>query len=36
VLDEFRRLGFYRGWVQELDSPSHYLPDFMKEEPFSE
>ncbi len=36
VLDEFRRLGFYRGWVQALDSPSHYLPDFMKEEPFSE
>ena len=34
VLDEFDRLGFYRGWVQELDSPSHYRPDFNQDHPF--
>ena len=34
VLEEFERLGFYRGWVQALDSPSHYLPDFTEDQPF--
>lgn len=34
VLAEFDRLGFYRGWVQELDSPDHYRPDFTHEHPF--
>jgi putative pyruvate formate lyase activating enzyme len=34
VKDEFERLGFYRGWVQELESASHYRPDFMLEHPF--
>ncbi len=34
VVDEFQRLGFYRGWVQELDSPSSYRPDFNLEHPF--
>ncbi|MBU0983735.1 MAG: radical SAM protein [candidate division Zixibacteria bacterium] len=28
VVEEFHALGFYRGWVQELDSPSSYRPDF--------
>ena len=28
VLDEMRRLGFHRGWVQELESHHSYLPDF--------
>ena len=34
VVDEFQRLGFYRGWVQELDSPSHYRPNFHLDHPF--
>jgi putative pyruvate formate lyase activating enzyme len=34
VLEEFYRLGFYRGWVQEFGSAGNYLPDFGKEEPF--
>lgn len=36
VVDEFERLGFYRGWVQDMSSPSHYLPDFDKHHPFEE
>ncbi|TAL39182.1 MAG: radical SAM protein [Spirochaetes bacterium] len=28
VLEEFYRLGFYRGWVQEMESSGSYLPDF--------
>ena len=28
VLDEMRRLGFHRGWAQELESCHSYLPDF--------
>ena len=35
VLDEFERLGFHRGFVQELNSPHHYRPDFMKDDPFN-
>lgn len=34
VLDEFDRLGFHRGWVQELDSPMNYRPDFTFDHPF--
>ncbi|MCB2229757.1 radical SAM protein [bacterium] len=34
VLAEFDRLGFYRGWIQELDSPDHYRPDFTHDHPF--
>jgi putative pyruvate formate lyase activating enzyme len=34
VLEEFERLGFYRGWVQDLDSPSNYLPNFTDDQPF--
>ena len=36
VIDEFERLGFHRGWVQEMSSPSNYLPDFDKQHPFEE
>jgi putative pyruvate formate lyase activating enzyme len=36
VLSEFERLGFYRGWVQELSSPHHYRPDFLRDRPFEE
>jgi len=34
VLTEFDRLGFYRGWVQELGSPFAYRPDFDRPHPF--
>ena len=36
VINEFERLGFHRGWVQEMSSPSNYLPDFDKHHPFEE
>ena len=36
VLAEFNRLGFYRGWVQELESPDHYRPQFSSDKPFRE
>ncbi len=36
VITEFDRLGFYRGWVQELESPDHYRPQFSDEHPFRE
>jgi len=36
VVEEFERLGFYRGWVQELDSPAHYRPDFNRRHPFED
>ena len=34
VLREFEDLGFYRGWVQEMDSPTSYRPDFTYDHPF--
>lgn len=34
VVEEFYRLGFYRGWIQELGSAQNYLPDFSREHPF--
>jgi len=34
VLEEFERLGFHRGWVQELESARHYRPDFELDHPF--
>jgi len=34
VVKEFEKLGFHRGFVQELSSPHHYRPDFMREHPF--
>jgi len=34
VVDEMEKLGFYKGWVQELESSEFYLPDFKKEHPF--
>ncbi len=36
VVAEFTRLGFYRGWVQEIDSPDHYRPQFSADKPFNE
>ena len=34
VFDELVRLGFQRGWVQELESQETYRPDFTKPHPF--
>jgi len=34
VTSELQALGFYKGWIQELDSQSNYLPDFDEEHPF--
>jgi len=34
VIKEFERLGFHRGFVQELSSPHHYRPDFRQAHPF--
>lgn len=28
VINEMDRLGFHRGWLQNLDSPGNYMPDF--------
>jgi len=36
VLEEFEQLGFHRGFVQELSSPFHYKPDFIKDHPFED
>jgi len=34
VLAEMDRLGLYRGWMQEMESPTVYLPDFSRRHPF--
>lgn len=34
VLEEFERLGFHRGWLQEPESSDSYRPDFTKRHPF--
>lgn len=34
VIEEMRRLGFYKGWIQESDSFQHYQPDFIQTHPF--
>jgi len=34
VLEEFYRLGFYRGWVQDLESERCYRPDFERTQAF--
>ncbi|NVO01232.1 MAG: radical SAM protein [Bacteroidetes bacterium] len=34
VVKEMENLGFYRGWIQELESASTYQPDFLKNHPF--
>jgi putative pyruvate formate lyase activating enzyme len=35
VCSELEQLGFYKGWVQELESNTHYRPDFDLINPFS-
>lgn len=34
VVGEMERLGFYKGWVQDLQSQGHYRPDFGTDHPF--
>ncbi len=34
VLDELHRLGFWRGWTQDLTSADTYHPDFAQSHPF--
>lgn len=34
VLDTMEALGFYRGWVQDFSSATHYNPDFKQNHPF--
>lgn len=34
VVHEMENLGFFNGWVQELDSHTNYLPDFSWDHPF--
>jgi len=34
VIDAFHELGFYRGWLQDLESHSIFQPDFFNEDPF--
>jgi putative pyruvate formate lyase activating enzyme len=34
VVEAFERLGFTKGWIQELNSNQVYNPDFSKENPF--
>jgi putative pyruvate formate lyase activating enzyme len=34
VVKAFHKLGFYRGWVQEMESHASFRPDFSSEQPF--
>jgi putative pyruvate formate lyase activating enzyme len=34
VVQEMESLGFCNGWLQDLDSPGQYLPDFGRDQPF--
>jgi putative pyruvate formate lyase activating enzyme len=31
VVEQMKRLGMENGWLQEMDAPTHYLPDFTRE-----
>jgi putative pyruvate formate lyase activating enzyme len=35
VKTELENLGFYKGWVQDLESSDNYLPDFEMDKPFA-
>ena len=35
VKAELGKLGFYKGWMQDMDSNHHYRPDFENENPFN-
>ncbi len=34
VINQMKSLGFYKGWLQQLDSSEYYNPDFVEENPF--
>jgi putative pyruvate formate lyase activating enzyme len=34
VVAEMESLGFCNGWLQELDNPGQYIPDFGRDQPF--
>lgn len=34
LVDEIKKIGFYKGWLQDMDSNNSYLPDFSKKTPF--
>jgi putative pyruvate formate lyase activating enzyme len=34
LVETIKELGFYKGWIQDLDSNNSYLPDFSKSSPF--
>ncbi len=36
VIEEMDKLGFTHGWIQELDSPHYFQPDFLLEHPFEQ
>ncbi|MFH2050782.1 MAG: radical SAM protein [bacterium] len=36
VLDEFDKLGFENGWVQDMNSADNYRPDFLRNHPFEQ
>lgn len=36
VVEAFHEFGFYRGWVQDLESHASYRPDFSRDKPFEE
>ncbi len=36
VSDSMEVMGFYNGWIQDMNSPASYQPDFEKEQPFEE
>jgi putative pyruvate formate lyase activating enzyme len=36
VIRLVEELGIENGWIQDMDSPGHYLPDFSKKNPFPE
>lgn len=35
VVDHFHALGFYNGWIQELESADNYRPDFTQKDSFN-
>jgi putative pyruvate formate lyase activating enzyme len=34
VVEAFHHFGFYRGWIQDMESHAEFRPDFKKEKPF--
>jgi putative pyruvate formate lyase activating enzyme len=36
VVNLMEKLGLENGWLQEMEAPTNYLPDFSRENPFSE